>query len=226
MDLSNDISHAIQKITNHNSDEYNSVEQNNILQLKKMQLLNKVVELETETMDSHARVQELQAKIESLSNIQNGLNNNSKRSLDNSNVKIRAISDTSPNKIHFTLAAKNSTNNFSTKNHTSAFTTAITSKNSGYNKFRHKSRLRPRISKPHNFAHFNPAINYNVLQDTKKKITKLGLLDSILVSPEKIKNVDEVPTDKIAAILKERSSLELQRQLITTTIHNQVSFFI
>lgn len=59
---------------------------------------------------------------------------------------------------------------------------------------------------------------------------KLGALDSVLISPtrlplhqqQQVKRSD-VDTRKIAAILRERSPLELQRHLITTTVHNQVS---
>jgi ABC-type uncharacterized transport system permease subunit len=54
---------------------------------------------------------------------------------------------------------------------------------------------------------------------------RLGTLDSVLISPTRLVpqvHRSEIDTRKIAAILGERSALELQRHLITTTVHNQV----
>lgn len=65
--------------------------------------------------------------------------------------------------------------------------------------------------------------------NANERRAKLGALDSVLISPtrlplhlQQLKRSD-VDTRKIAAILRERSPLELQRHLITTTVHNQVS---
>lgn len=50
----------------------------------------------------------------------------------------------------------------------------------------------------------------------------MGALDSVLVSPVRVGHVKDIDSKKIAAILREHSPLELQRHLITTTVHNQV----
>lgn len=57
--------------------------------------------------------------------------------------------------------------------------------------------------------------------DERRK--RLGALDSILISPMHVAHIRDVDSNKIAAILRERSPLELQRHLITSTVHNQVS---
>lgn len=58
-----------------------------------------------------------------------------------------------------------------------------------------------------------------------KKSGKLGTLDGVLSSPNKIKGAKDILPDKkkTAAILMEFNAIELQRHLLTTTFENQVA---
>ena len=67
----------------------------------------------------------------------------------------------------------------------------------------------------------------NVEANVNERRVRLGALDSVLISPTRVANVrDVLDSKKIAAILKEHSPLELQRHLITSTVHNQVNFYL
>ena len=66
----------------------------------------------------------------------------------------------------------------------------------------------------------------NVEANVNERRVRLGALDSVLISPTRVANVRDVDSKRIAAILKEHSPLELQRHLITSTVHNQVNFYL
>ncbi|XP_055848619.1 uncharacterized protein LOC129913789 isoform X2 [Episyrphus balteatus] len=60
---------------------------------------------------------------------------------------------------------------------------------------------------------------------SKNEIQSLGKLDGVLSSPKCLCKVPKTDTTKIAAILLESNSLELQRHLLTLTIVNQAKRF-
>lgn len=61
------------------------------------------------------------------------------------------------------------------------------------------------------------------LKAIKNEINNLGKLDGIVSCPdEKMQKVKKIDSRKITAILLETNLLELQRHLLTTTVHNHV----
>lgn len=54
--------------------------------------------------------------------------------------------------------------------------------------------------------------------------TSLGRLDSVLDTPHRPPRIATPDTKKFAAILLESNPVELQRQLLTSTVTNQVRF--
>ncbi|CAK9821207.1 hypothetical protein ANTPLA_LOCUS11201 [Anthophora plagiata] len=71
-------------------------------------------------------------------------------------------------------------------------------------------------------AHNEELRDIDIEASVNERRARLGALDSVLVSPTRVAHVKDVDSKKIAAILRENSPLELQRHLITTTVHNQV----
>ncbi|KAK1135196.1 hypothetical protein K0M31_007967 [Melipona bicolor] len=197
------------------------------LRREKEQLLDKVAELEAETISSRARAQELQSELAALSALKTGLED-----------RLRAgLSDTSADNILVQPGAQrlqplatalpvvsspksNNTNLGNIKSKSSAFASVATSTKA------HKSRFRTRTIEKNVLldvtAHNEELRDIDVEASVNERRARLGALDSVLVSPTRVAHVRDVDSKKIAAILREHSPLELQRHLITTTVHNQV----
>lgn len=71
-----------------------------------------------------------------------------------------------------------------------------------------------------------PSDNYDMFADAKhlKNELNLGRLDGLVSSPNRSCRVRMTDSKKIAAILLETNTVELQRHLLTLTVQNQVSF--
>ncbi|XP_043267215.1 serine-rich adhesin for platelets isoform X2 [Venturia canescens] len=195
-----------------------------VLRREKEQLLDKVAELEAETLSSRARAQELQTELAALSALRNGLEDRLRSVLETRNEIVTPGAQRKQ-----TSAGQNSPGNISSPKHCgvhlrgnkqSAFTTILTPSNKP-----HKNRFRTRTIDKSVLA--NGAVLQPVEVDADPEAAaherriRLGALDSVLVSPTRVAHVADVDGVKIAAILRERSPLELQRHLITTTVHNQ-----
>ncbi len=70
-----------------------------------------------------------------------------------------------------------------------------------------------------------PSDNYDMFADAKhlKNELNLGRLDGLVSSPNRSCRVRMTDSKKIAAILLETNTVELQRHLLTLTVQNQVS---
>ncbi|KMQ93484.1 proton-coupled amino acid transporter 1 [Lasius niger] len=162
------------------------------LRREKEQLLDKVAELEAETISSRVRAQELQTELAALSALKTGLEDRLRAGLTENASEILVPVTGSPG----------------SKAYKSRFRTRTIEKNVlldvvGCN------------DEPRN-------IEIDIEASVNERRARLGALDSILVSPTRVAHVRDVDSRKIAAILREHSPLELQRHLITTTVHNQV----
>ncbi|XP_067215075.1 serine-rich adhesin for platelets [Linepithema humile] len=194
------------------------------LRREKEQLLDKVAELEAETISSRARAQELQTELAALSALKTGLEDRLRAGLTESGLEILAPGAQRLQPIAPVVCSPKNTNISNIKSKSSAFASVAGSPGSKA----HKSRFRTRTiernvildvvgrnDEPRN-------IDIDIEASVNERRARLGALDSILVSPTRVANVKDVDSRKIAAILREHSPLELQRHLITTTVHNQV----
>lgn len=179
-------------------------------------LIDKVTELEAETISSRAKAQELQSELEALSALRNGLEDRLRAEIDSNKTEIFApgaqrIVPVSPSPI----SSPKSAGNF--RSNVSAFASVVSSTKSHKNRFRtrtiEKNVLADIIAQPISKDEDNHA------EETR---ARLGHLDSVLISPKHVRNVKNVDKKKIVAILHENSTIELQRHLITSTVHNQV----
>ncbi|OAD57380.1 hypothetical protein WN48_02181, partial [Eufriesea mexicana] len=193
------------------------------LKREKEQLLDKVAELEAETISSRARAQELQSELAALSALKSGLEDRLRAGLtdSSSNILTPGAQRLQPIAPALPVVSSPKTNNVSNiKSKSSAFASVATSTKA------HKSRFRTRTIEKNVLLDIN--VHNEELRDidvearVNERRARLGALDSVLVSPARVANVKDVDSKKIAAILRENSPLELQRHLITTTVHNQV----
>jgi len=195
------------------------------LRREKEQLLDKVAELEAETISSRARAQELQTELAALSALKTGLEDRLRAGLTENTSEIFAPGVQRLQPIAPVISSPKNANVANIKSKSSAFT-SVTG-NSGSKA--HKSRFRTRTIEKNvllDVVGRNDETRLNVDIDIEANVNerraRLGALDSILVSPTRVTHVKDVDSRKIAAILREHSPLELQRHLITTTVHNQV----
>ncbi|XP_043489314.1 J domain-containing protein DDB_G0295729 [Polistes fuscatus] len=225
-----DVLEAVRKVTHLDSTEHhhqtdlqldksNSARESQVrlLRREKEQLLDKVAELEAETISSRARAQELQTELAALSALKTGLEDRLKAEFNDSDLLSPGAQRLQP--IAPVLSTPKSANVSNIKSKSSAF--ASVSKN-------HKSRFRTRTIEKNVLldavaAHVdNERREFDIEASVIERRARLGALDSVLVSPTRVTHVKDVDSGKIAAILRESSPLELQRHLITTTVHNQV----
>lgn len=193
------------------------------LRREKEQLLDKVAELEAETISSRVRAQELQTELAALSALKTGLEDRLRAGLTEnaSEILVPGVQRLQPI-ASVVSPPKNA--NINIKSKSSAFASITGSPGSKA----YKSRFRTRTieknvlldvvgcnDEPRN-------IEIDIEASVNERRARLGALDSILVSPTRVAHVRDVDSRKIAAILREHSPLELQRHLITTTVHNQV----
>ncbi|KOC61889.1 hypothetical protein WH47_05422 [Habropoda laboriosa] len=193
------------------------------LRKEKEQLLDKVAELEAETISSRARAQELQSELAALSALKIGLENRLRAGLNenSSEILVPGAQRLQPIAPVLPVVPSPKTNNVSNiKSKSSAFASVTTSTKA------HKSRFRTRTIEKNVLldvnAHNEELRDIDVEANVNERRARLGALDSVLVSPTRVAHVKDVDSKKIAAILRENSPLELQRHLITTTVHNQV----
>ncbi|XP_077274863.1 javelin-like isoform X2 [Temnothorax americanus] len=194
------------------------------LRREKEQLLDKVAELEAETISSRARAQELQTELAALSALKTGLEDRLRAGLTESASEILAPGIQRLQPIAPVISSPKNASVTSIKSKTSAFASVTGSPGSKA----HKSRFRTRTIEKNvlldvvgrNDEMRN--VDIDVEANVNERRARLGALDSILVSPTRVTHVKDVDSKKIAAILREHSPLELQRHLITTTVHNQV----
>ncbi|XP_023318257.1 uncharacterized protein LOC106651214 isoform X3 [Trichogramma pretiosum] len=214
-----------------------------LLRREKLQLLDKVAELEAETIAGRVRTQELQSQLAALALLKTGLEDRLKIGLSAAGDISSEILTPAPNRI--TPIDAVSTNGMPSPRGSngalniggkgSAFASVVTSTES---KLSAKSRFRTRTIKKNVLQRaanqmsttnrsYEDIYSAVASQDSPaERRAHLGALDSVLVSPtrmplRRLPRAD-VDTLKIAAILKEKEPLELQRHLITTTVHNQV----
>ncbi|XP_050461807.1 uncharacterized protein LOC126856879 isoform X1 [Cataglyphis hispanica] len=193
------------------------------LRREKEQLLDKVAELEAETISSRVRAQELQTELAALSALKTGLEDRLRAGLTEnaSEILVPGVQRLQP--IAPVISSPKNAN-VNIKSKSSAFASVTGSPGSKA----YKSRFRTRTieknvlldvvgcnDEPRN-------IEIDIEAGVNERRARLGALDSILISPTRVTNVKDVDSRKIAAILREHSPLELQRHLITTTVHNQV----
>ncbi|XP_076227285.1 javelin-like [Nomia melanderi] len=190
------------------------------LRREKEQLLDKVAELEAETISSRARAQELQSELAALSALKSGLEDRLRAGLNDSSSDILTPGAQRLQPIAPVVSSPKSNNVSNIKSKSSAFASVATSAKA------HKSRFRTRTIEKNVLldvnAHNDELRDIDVEANVKERRARLGALDSVLVSPTRVAHVKDVDSKKIAAILREHSPLELQRHLITTTVHNQV----
>jgi len=238
---STDVLEAIRKITGDVDDENVDRQQQEqrqrqdsrdpqviALRREKEQLLDKVAELEAETISSRARAQELQTELAALSALKTGLEDRLRAGLTENSNKLEILTPGAQRLqpiAPIISSPKNANNIGNIKSKGSAFATVAGGSPAGK---AHKNRFRTRTieknvlldvigrgDEPRN-------IDIDIEAGVNERRARLGALDSILVSPTRVANVRDVDSKKIAAILREHSPLELQRHLITTTVHNQV----
>lgn len=231
--LSGDVLEAVKRVTGSEDDAGSSDDIDRVssdqntqvaeLQREKLQLLDKVAELEAETISSRARAQELQSELAALSAIRSGLEDHLRTGTLDGSCAIHApgaqrIQPISP-AIPSSSPKSNNVNNIRSKG--SAFAPVLSSK-------AQKNRFRTRTIEKNVVANVvaRSIEDLNVEANVNERRARLGALDSVLISPTRVANVRDVDSKKIAAILRENSSLELQRHLITTTVHNQVNFYL
>lgn len=227
--LSSEVFEAVRKVAR--PEELDENPELIALRREKERLVDKVTELEAETISSRVRAQELQSELEALAKLRNGLEDRlrveieAKNKTDILTPDAKRIVPLSPPPISSPKLATNS--GIRTGGGASAF--ASVGKN-------HKNRFRTRTIEKNVLVNIGQCDNQHSKEifnrdneETKVNIekpleakTRLGHLDSVLISPSKVRNVKNVDRNKIAAILHENSALELQRHLITTTVHNQV----
>ncbi|GAB1868771.1 Proton-coupled amino acid transporter 1 [Camponotus japonicus] len=191
------------------------------LRREKEQLLDKVAELEAETISSRLRAQELQTELATLSALKTGVEDRLRLTENTSEILVPGVQRLQP--IAPVISSPKNAN-VNIKSKSSAFASVTGSPGSKA----YKSRFRTRTieknvlldvvgcnDEPRN-------IEIDIEANVNERRARLGALDSILVSPTRVAHVKDVDSRKIAAILREHSPLELQRHLITTTVHNQV----
>ncbi|KAK2589148.1 hypothetical protein KPH14_001967 [Odynerus spinipes] len=188
------------------------------LRREKEQLLDKVAELEAETISSRARAQELQTELAALSALKTGLEDRLKVELNDISPDLVAPGAQRLQPIAPVASTPKSANMGNIKSKSSAFASVSKA---------HKSRFRTRTIEKNVLldavAHTDAEHrDIDVEASVNERRARLGALDSVLVSPTRVAHVKDVDSGKIAAILRESSPLELQRHLITTTVHNQV----
>ncbi|XP_048513138.1 uncharacterized protein LOC105687879 isoform X2 [Athalia rosae] len=219
--LSTDVLEAVKKVARPEEARAEEEEKVQILELRRERehLLDKVTELEAETISSRVRAQELQSELEALSVLRNGLEDRLRAEID-SKTEIYApgaqrIVPLSPPPISSPKSPGNIRSNVS------AFASVVSNKS-------HKNRFRTRTIEKNVLANIaQPIIGSKEGKTDSENYSeaaraRLGHLDSVLISPKDVRNVKNVDSKKIEAILNENSTLELQRHLITTTVHNQV----
>ncbi|XP_076752754.1 javelin-like isoform X2 [Xylocopa sonorina] len=206
--------------TDEEKEEKDQDSQVTALRREKEQLLDKVAELEAETISSRARAQELQSELAALSALKTGLEDRLRAGLNESSSDILAPGAQRLQPIAPIVTSPKSNNVSNIKSKSSAFATVATSTKA------HKSRFRTRTIEKNVLldvtAYNNELRDIDVEASVNERRARLGALDSVLVSPIRVAHVKDVDSKKIAAILREHSPLELQRHLITTTVHNQV----
>lgn len=193
------------------------------LRREKEQLLDKVAELEAETISSRARTQELQTELAALSALKTGLEDRLQASLTENALEILTPGVQRLQPIAPVVTSPKNANVSSIKSKSSAFASVTSSPGSKA----HKSRFRTRTIEKNVLLDVvgrndETRVDVDIEANVNERRARLGALDSILVSPTRVAHVKDVDSRKIAAILRENSPLELQRHLITTTVHNQV----
>ena len=207
------------------------VSQLTLLRREKEQLLDKVAELEAETISSRVRAQELQTELAALSALRNGLEDRLRSVLETRNEILtpgaqRKQPSLVQNSTPISSPKGSSVNIRSSKSSAFATVVSTSSSSSSSTSKAHKNRFRTRTIEKNVLA--NGAVLQPVELDVDPEVAaherriRLGALDSVLISPARVAHVRDVDSVKIAAILREHSSLELQRHLITSTVHNQV----
>lgn len=197
------------------------------LRREKEQLLDKVAELEAETISSRARAQELQTELAALSALKTGLENRLRAGLIENASEILVPGAQKLQPITPVISSPKNINVGNIKSKSSAFATVVSGNSNGK---AHKNRFRTRTIEKNVLLDVvgrgdeprNIDIDIDIEAGVNERRARLGALDSILVSPTRVANVRDVDSKRIAAILCEHSPLELQRHLITTTVHNQV----
>lgn len=221
--IATDVLEAVKKVARpHELDDDIDDNRVELLRRENEQLLDKVAELEAETLSSRARTQELQSELAALKcelqeRLRSGLNEASDIQIPGLHrLQQQSIEASSP------LSSPKSNNNISNiRSKSSAFASVVGSK-------AHKNRFRTRTIEKNVMLNVAAQHSSDEATDVETDVrlnerrARLGALDSVLGSPSKVANARNLDSDKIAAILRESSPLELQRHLITTTVHNQV----
>lgn len=221
--LSGDVLEAVKRVTGSDEDDIDRVtgeKESEVaeLQREKLQLLDKVAELEAETISSRARAQELQSELAALSAIRTGLEDHLRAGTLDGSYAIHAPGAQRIQPISPVITTSSPKSNINFRSKGSAFASVLPTKTQ-------KNRFRTRTIEKNVVANVvtRSIEDLNVEANVNDRRARLGALDSVLISPTRVANVREVDSKKIAAILREHSPLELQRHLITTTVHNQVS---
>ncbi|XP_063975233.1 uncharacterized protein Jvl isoform X1 [Diachasmimorpha longicaudata] len=219
--ITDDVLEAVKKVTDNpgelsRDDLYENDHEVTLLKREKEQLLDKVAELEAETISSRTRAQELQLELAALSAIKSGLEDRLRAGLEGDSEIVVPSVQRKPVGIVSSSPLTSPKHSVNIRSKSSAFA-SVGSK-------AHKNRFRTRTIEKNVLA--NGAVlpggeDVDPEAAAHARRIRLGALDSVLVSPTRIAHIKNVDSGKIAAILRERSPLELQRHLITTTVHNQ-----
>ncbi|XP_058789219.1 uncharacterized protein LOC131663124 isoform X2 [Phymastichus coffea] len=209
-----------------------------VLRREKLQLLDKVAELEAETISSRALAQELQSALKAGldGRLRAGLEGEDGGILAPAVQRLQPIEPSVPTNLAL-QSPRGSGNALNIKSKDSAFVSVVSG---DINNKAQKNRFRTRTIEKNVLACV--AMSRSI-EDVTSAVTasgdklstssvderrkRLGALDSVLISPKRLPlsmqrmRRSDVDAHKIAAILRERSPLELQRHLITTTVQNQ-----
>lgn len=192
-----------------------------ILRKERDHLLDKLAEMEAETISGRIKTNKLQDKLDSL-----GL---AKRELEEQ-LKI-AISqkielNTRIHELHQQYVQNADQTGSGTRTNLTIHTSQVASSSSSSSQtIGHRSSFTPVVIKSHVPLLDNNLRTNDAFVDTKfiKNELNLGRLDGLISSPQRLTKVRVADSKKIAAILLETNAVELQRHLLTVTFQNQVS---
>ncbi|XP_059468382.1 uncharacterized protein LOC132192436 [Neocloeon triangulifer] len=194
------------------------------LRMERDVLLDKVTEMEAETLQSRARVSQLQAELRQISSIRRGLEDQLLLSARNSCVC--SMSSTSPRRIKLESPRASS----QVRERSSGFQPVRSSSGPSPRHVRRRSRL-DSASSPLDFDSripryvHRPSTGGRTPSPATPGRPPLGALDCVIGDPQQV-TLNLPPSfkpspHKVAAILGERNPLELQRHLLTSVVHNE-----
>ncbi|XP_065351914.1 uncharacterized protein jvl [Cloeon dipterum] len=196
------------------------------LRMERDVLLDKVTEMEAETLQSRARVSQLQAELHQISSIRRGLEDQLLLSARNSCVC--SMSSTSPRR---NLKLESPRASSQVRERSSGFQPVRSSSGPSPRHVRRRSSRLDSVSSPLDFdsripryVHRPSTVGRSPSPATLSQ-PPFGNLDRVIGDPQQV-TLNLPPSfkpspHKVAAILGERNHVELQRHLLTSVVHNE-----